>query len=56
MNAIAAEQLYEYDLQVTGMVEYGASLQPILAGATPPPPGGLRIDDGRRNVRYPRRS
>ena len=45
MSDIAAEQLYEYDnVQVSGMVEYGASLQPILAGETLPPPGGLRLD------------
>jgi Protein of unknown function (DUF3237) len=44
MSGIAAEELYEYNLQVTGMVECGATLQPILAGETPPPPGGLRID------------
>jgi hypothetical protein len=44
MGDIAAEQLYEYTAQVAGTVEYGASLQAILAGETPPPPGGLRVD------------
>jgi hypothetical protein len=44
VGGIAAEQVYEYSLKVTGMVEYGASLQPILAGENPPPPGGLRFD------------
>jgi hypothetical protein len=44
MSGIAAEQVYEYTAQVAGMVEYGASLQAILAGETAPPPGGLRVD------------
>ncbi len=44
MGGFANEELYEVDLQVTGMVEYGASLQPILTGEHPPPPSGLRID------------
>ena len=44
MSDIAAEQLYEYTAQVAGTVEYGASLQAILAGETPPPPGGLQVD------------
>jgi Protein of unknown function (DUF3237) len=44
MSGLPAEKLYEYNLKATGMVEYGASLQAILAGKNPPPPGGLRID------------
>lgn len=43
MSGIAAEKLYEYTLQVTGMVEYGASFQAIIGGHSPPP-GGLRVD------------
>jgi len=44
MSGMAAQQVYEYDLKVTGMVEYGASLGAILSGENPPPPGGLRVD------------
>lgn len=44
MSDMPAEELYQYDAKVTGMVEYGASLQAILAGENPPPPPGLRID------------
>lgn len=44
MSGIEAEKLYEYTLQVTGMVEYGASFQDIIGGQSPPPPGGLRVD------------
>jgi hypothetical protein len=44
MSGIESEKLYEYTLSVTGMVEYGASFQDIMAGQSPPPPGGLRVD------------
>jgi hypothetical protein len=44
MSGIEGEKLYEYTLSVTGMVEYGASFQDIMAGQSPPPPGGLRVD------------
>jgi Protein of unknown function (DUF3237) len=44
MSGLAAEQLYEYTCNITGTVEYGASLEAILAGENPPPPGGLRVD------------
>ena len=40
MSGLAAQQIYEYDLKVTGMVEYGASLGAILSGENPPPPVG----------------
>ena len=43
MSGIAAEELYEYNAQVKGTVEYGASLQAVLAGEAPPPEG-LRVD------------
>ncbi len=44
MSSIAAEKLYEYEtVQVTGMVEYGASFQAVISGESPPP-GGLRVD------------
>ena len=44
MGVLAAEKLYEYTLQVTGVVEYGASFQAVVAGQSPPPPGGLSVD------------
>jgi hypothetical protein len=44
IGVLAAEKLYEYTLQVTGVVEYGASFQAVVAGQSPPPPGGLRVD------------
>ncbi|MGA3218870.1 MAG: DUF3237 family protein [Acidimicrobiales bacterium] len=44
MSGITAEKLYEYTLEVTGVVEYGASFQAVISGQSPPPPGGLRVD------------
>lgn len=43
-NDSLGELLYEYTVKITGVTEYGASLQAILAGETPPPPSGLRVD------------
>ena len=43
-NDSLGEQLYEYTLKITGVTEYGASLQAVLAGEAPPPPSGLRVD------------
>lgn len=37
------EKIYEYDLEVTGMTDYGMSLDAVLAGG-PIPPQGVRID------------
>jgi hypothetical protein len=38
------ELLYEAALRITGTVEYGASLQAIVAGKAAPPPEGARFD------------
>lgn len=43
-NDSLGEQLYEATVKFTDITEYGASLQAILAGETPPPPSGLRVD------------
>jgi len=40
----SAELLYEYVLRVTGVVEYGASLQAIMGGKAAPPPEGAPFD------------
>jgi hypothetical protein len=41
---IPAELLYEYVLQTTQMVEYGVSIQALMAGQVAPPPEGVRFD------------
>lgn len=38
------EKIYEYDLDVTGMTDYGITLDAILSGQTPVPPQGVRLD------------
>ena len=38
------EKIYEYDLDVTGMADYGVTLQAILSGQARVPPQGARID------------
>ena len=38
------EPLYEYNLKVTGLTEYGVSLQDLASGKIPPPPEGARFD------------
>jgi len=38
------EKIYEYELDVTGMTDYGVGLPAILAGEVPVPPQGLRLD------------
>jgi hypothetical protein len=40
----SAELLYEFVLRVTGVDDYGASLQAIAGGKAPPPPEGARFD------------
>ena len=40
----SSEPLYEYVLRVTGVVEYGASLQAIVGGKAAPPPQGAQFD------------
>jgi Protein of unknown function (DUF3237) len=38
------EKIYEYDLDVTGMTDYGVSLDAILSGTETIPPQGARVD------------
>jgi hypothetical protein len=38
------EKIYEYDLDVTGVTDYGVALQAILSGQASVPPQGARID------------
>jgi hypothetical protein len=40
----SSEPLYENVLRVTGIVEYGASLQAIVGGKAAPPPQGAQFD------------
>lgn len=41
---MTGEKIYEYDLDVTGMTDYGVSLDAILSGREEIPPQGVRID------------
>ena len=38
------EKIYEYDLDVSGITDYGVSLDAILSGKEKLPPQGIRID------------
>ncbi len=38
------EKIYEYDVDVTGLTDYGVTLEAILSGKEKVPPQGLRID------------
>ena len=38
------EKIYEYDLDITGMVDYGVSMADILSGKATIPPQGARFD------------
>ena len=38
------EKIYEYDLNVTGVTDYGITLEAILSGQVPIPPQGARVD------------
>jgi hypothetical protein len=38
------EKIYEYDLDVAGITDYGVSLDAILSGKEKLPPQGVRID------------
>jgi hypothetical protein len=48
------EKIYEYDLDFTGVTDYGVSLEAILAGKETVPPQGARFDvafEGRASGR-----
>ena len=63
---MTGEKIYEYDLDITGVTDYGVSMEAILAGKEKIPPQGARFDvafagnatgrlSGRvRGVDYPR--
>ena len=38
------EKIYEYDLDITGMTDYGVSLADVVSGKVPVPPQGLQFD------------
>lgn len=38
------EPLYEYNLKITDLAEYGVNLQELASGKIPPPPEGTRFD------------
>jgi hypothetical protein len=42
--SMRGEKIYEYDLDVTGLTDYGVSLEAILTGKEKIPPQGVRID------------
>ena len=51
---MTGEKIYEYDLDVTGVTDYGVTLQAILSGQARVPPQGARIDvafEGRASGR-----
>jgi hypothetical protein len=48
------EKIYEYDLDITGVTDFGISLEVILSGKEAVPPQGARIDvafEGRASGR-----
>lgn len=38
------EKIYEYDLDITGVTDYGVTMDAVLSGKEPVPPQGLRFD------------
>ena len=38
------EKIYEYDLDITGVTDYGVTMDAILSGQAPIPPQGVRFD------------
>lgn len=43
-HEIRGDLLYEYTARFTSVTEYGVSLQALLSGQVPIPPGGARLD------------
>jgi hypothetical protein len=41
---MTGERIYEYDLDITGVTDYGVSMESILAGKEKVPPQGARFD------------
>ncbi len=51
---MVGEKIYEYDLDITGLTDYGLTLNVIGSGQAPIPPPGARIDvasEGRASGR-----
>jgi len=44
METMKGEKLYECDLNVTGMTDFGVAMQSIVSGDSPVPPQGARFD------------
>lgn len=43
---MTGEKIYEYDVDITSVTDYGVSMEAILAGQEKIPPQGLRFDVG----------
>jgi len=41
---VKGEKIYEYDLDITGVTDYGVTLDAVLSGQSPIPPQGARFD------------
>lgn len=41
---MTGEKIYEYEIDVTGVTDYGIPLDAILPGQVPVPPQGVRVD------------
>jgi hypothetical protein len=41
---MTGEKIYEYDLTITGVTDFGVTLEAILSGQSPVPPQGARIN------------
>ena len=42
-SSMTGEKIYEYDLDITGVTDYGLSMDAILSGSVPLPPQGLAL-------------
>jgi hypothetical protein len=51
------EKIYEYDLDVTGVADYGITLDAMLSGQQPIPPQGrmVHLTDAPKSVALPRK-
>jgi hypothetical protein len=41
---MTGEKIYEYDLDITGVTDYGLTMEAVLSGQVAIPPQGVRID------------
>ena len=52
--AMRGEKIYQYELDITGVTDYGVTMEAILSGQAPVPPQGARFDvafEGRASGR-----